>query len=70
MYPGSVYPPGVAPSGQRRALGALFLVLAALFVGIAAAGTNAGVWPVAVAAAALAFWMLTMVARAWRRPGR
>ena len=57
------------PSGQRRALGALFLLLAALFGGIAAAGTNAGVWPVAVAGGALALWMLTMVARAWRRSG-
>ena len=55
------------PSGQRRALGALFLALAAVFGGIAAAGTSAEVWPVAVAAGALALWMLTMVARAWRR---
>jgi hypothetical protein len=51
---------------QRRALGALFLVLAALFAGIAFAGTSAGVWPVAIAGAALALWMLTLVARAWR----
>ena len=55
------------PPAQRRALGALFLVLAALFAGIAAAGTSAGVWPIAVAGVALALWMLTMVARAWRR---
>ena len=51
---------------QRRALGALFLVLAVLFGGIAAAGAKAGVWPIAVAAGALALWMLTLVARAWR----
>jgi Flp pilus assembly protein TadB len=51
---------------QRRALGALFLVLAMLFAGIAVAGTGAGVWPVAVAGAALALWMLSLVARAWR----
>jgi len=51
---------------QRRALGALFLVLAALFAWIAFASTNAGVWPVAVAGAALALWMLSLVARAWR----
>jgi hypothetical protein len=51
---------------QRRALGALFLLLAALFGGIAVAGTNAGVWPVAIAGTALALWMLGMVARAWR----
>ena len=55
------------PPGQRRALGALFLVLAALFTGIAVASAGAGVWPIAVAGAALALWMLTMVARAWRR---
>jgi Flp pilus assembly protein TadB len=51
---------------QRRALGALFLVLSALFVGISVAGANAGVWPVAIAGAALALWMLGLVARAWR----
>jgi hypothetical protein len=51
---------------QRRALGALFFVLAVLFGGIAAAGAKAGVWPIAVAAGALALWMLTLVARAWR----
>jgi hypothetical protein len=56
----------VRAPAQRRALGALFLLLAALFGGIAVAGTNAGVWPVAIAGAALALWMLGMVARAWR----
>jgi hypothetical protein len=45
-----------APS-QRRALGALFLVLAALFVAIAVAAGGAGVWPVALAGAALALWL-------------
>jgi hypothetical protein len=38
-----------------------------MFAGIAAAGATAGVWPIAVAGGALALWMLTMVARAWRR---
>jgi Flp pilus assembly protein TadB len=57
----------VRPPGHRRALGALFLVLSTLFIGIAVAGAGAGVWPVAVAGGALALWMLTMVARAWRR---
>ncbi len=66
VYPGRVYAPGVPRLAQRRALGALFLVLTFLFAGIAAAGTSAGVWPVAVAAAALALWMLGMVVRAWR----
>jgi Flp pilus assembly protein TadB len=56
----------VRPQAHRRALGALFLVLAALFAGIAVAGTNAGVWPVAIAGAALAVWMIGLVARAWR----
>jgi Flp pilus assembly protein TadB len=56
----------VRPQAQRRALGALFLVLAALFAGIAVAGTSAGVWPVAIAGAALAVWMIGLVARAWR----
>ena len=54
-----------APS-QRRALGALFLVLAALFAGIAAAGATARVWVVGVAAAVLAVWMLGLSLRAWR----
>jgi hypothetical protein len=52
--------------GQRRALGALFLVLTALFAGIALAGADGGVWPVAVAGGALALWMLSLVVRAWR----
>jgi hypothetical protein len=54
-----------APS-QRRALGALFFVLAALFAGIAVASVKAGVWPIAVAAAALAAWMLGFSLRAWK----
>ena len=56
----------MAQRGHRRALGALFLLLAALFAGIAFAGAGAGVWPVTVAGAALAVWMLGLVARAWR----
>jgi hypothetical protein len=56
-----------APS-QRRALGVLFLVLTAGFAFVAVAALAAGVWPVGVAAAALAAWLSTM---AWRglRPG-
>jgi hypothetical protein len=63
-----------APS-QRRALGALFLVLAALFGGVAfmaaqAARDRAGLWVVAFAAAALGAWLLSLSARALRRtPG-
>jgi hypothetical protein len=52
-----------APS-QRRALGALFLVLFLFFAGIAAAAFEAGVWPVAAAAAALALWLSTLAGRA------
>jgi hypothetical protein len=54
-----------APS-QRHALGALFLVLAALFAGITVSAVSAGVWVVAIAGAALALWLMSMAARAWR----
>ena len=58
-----------APS-QRRALGALFLVLAAAFAGIAVTAAGAGVWIVAVAAGVLAAWLVGMSGRALRRtPG-
>ena len=58
-----------APS-QRRALGALFLVLACAFAGIAFAAATAHVWVVAAAAAVLALWLLTFAARGLRRtPG-
>jgi heme O synthase-like polyprenyltransferase len=55
-----------APS-QRRALGALFLVLACAFAGIAVAAFGARVWVVAVAAAVLGAWMLGFAVRALRR---
>jgi hypothetical protein len=45
-----------APS-QRRALGALFVFLTALFAVIAVAAIDARVWVVGVAAAALALWV-------------
>ena len=51
--------------GQRRALGALFFVLACVFGGFAVAATRGGPWPVAVAAGALALWMLGLSLRAW-----
>jgi hypothetical protein len=51
-----------APS-QRRALGALFVFLAALFAGIAIASIGAGVWVVSIASGALALWLLGL---AWR----
>ena len=55
-----------APS-QRRALGALFILLAALFAGITAAAFAARVWPIAVAAAVLTAWVAGMAVRALRR---
>ena len=59
-----------APS-NRSALGALFLVLASAFAGIAvAAGWGAGAelrrWVVVVAAAALALWLASLAFRALR----
>jgi hypothetical protein len=52
-----------APS-QRRALGALFLVLCIFFAGITAAAFDAGVWPIALASAAIALWLSTLAGRA------
>jgi hypothetical protein len=55
-----------APS-HRSALGALFLVLAAAFGGVAFAAASAGDatgWVIAVAAAALGFWLLGLSGRA------
>ncbi len=54
-----------APS-QRSALGALFLLLAALFAGIAVAAAGADVWVIAIAGAALALWLLGLSVRAFR----
>ena len=42
---------------SRRALGTLFLFLAVVFAGIAYAAIVAGVWVIAVAGIALAFWI-------------
>jgi len=58
-------------TGQRRALGALFALLALGFAGIAvtAAGSDAGTGRrvvVAVAAGALAVWLLGLCAKALR----
>jgi hypothetical protein len=58
-------------SPQRRALGALFLFLAAAFAGIAyaaarAASDHAGLWAVATAAVALALWLAGLAFRALR----
>ncbi|MBA2360348.1 MAG: hypothetical protein H0V79_05305 [Actinobacteria bacterium] len=62
----------MAGAGQRRVQGAFFLLLAVFFAGIAAAGGAAardgepGLWVVAVAAAAIAFWFLGVAAKAFR----
>jgi hypothetical protein len=59
-----------APS-QRPALGALFLVLAAMFAGISiAAGSAArdqpGLWLVTAAAGVIALWLASLSLRAFR----
>jgi hypothetical protein len=58
----------VAAPSQRRALGALFLLLAVAFAGVAAAAivARAGVrsWVIGLAAAALALWLLGLAVRA------
>jgi hypothetical protein len=56
----------VAAPAQRRALGALFAVLALAFGGIAAAAGAAGQWVILVASAALALWMAGLALRALR----
>jgi hypothetical protein len=53
---------------QGRALGALFLIIAAVFAGVTIAAFTSGPWPVGLAAAALTLWMLDLMRRAWRRP--
>jgi len=51
---------------QRRALGLLFLVLAACFAGIAVAAARAGVWVIALAGAALGIWLGSQAIRGLR----
>ena len=57
----------MAAPAQRRALGLLFVLLTAVFVGVAVAGGAAGQWVIAAAAAALAFWMAGLALRGLRR---
>jgi hypothetical protein len=57
--------------GQRRALGALFALLAIAFAGVAYAALSSDAGQarrivIAAAAAALAVWLATMAARALR----
>jgi hypothetical protein len=57
----------LAASAQRRALGVLFVVLAAVFAVLAVAAGAAGQWVIAAAAAVLAFWMAGLALRGLRR---
>jgi hypothetical protein len=60
-------------ASQRRALGALFLVLAIFFAGIAFAAFAAedrAVWVIGAAAGALALWMAGLSVRNLRRRAR
>jgi hypothetical protein len=56
----------MACPSQKRALGALFLLLTAMMAGIAYAAYRADQWVIVVAAAVLAAWMATLVVRSWR----
>jgi membrane protein YdbS with pleckstrin-like domain len=56
----------MAASPQRRALGALFLLLAIAFAGIAFAAGTAQEWIIVGAAAAIALWMVGLAARGLR----
>jgi tellurite resistance protein TehA-like permease len=63
----------VAPPQPRPALGALFLLLAIGFAGIAAAAAEAvdtqlGLLVVVIAAAVIALWFLTLAIRNLRKP--
>ncbi len=51
---------------HRHALGALFLVLALAFAGIAFAAGTAAQWIIVGAAAALGLWLAGLAARALR----
>ena len=58
----------MAASRQRNALGALFLLIAAAFAGIAFAAAKAGggAWVIAGAAGVLALWMFGLAGRGLR----
>jgi lipopolysaccharide export LptBFGC system permease protein LptF len=65
----------MAPPPARPALGALFLVLAILFGGIAAASAEAvdeepGVIVVTIAAGAIGLWLLTLAVRNLKKTSR
>ena len=56
----------MAASPQRRALGALFLLLAVAFAGIAFAAVTAKEWIIVAAAAVIALWMAGLATRGLR----
>jgi hypothetical protein len=56
----------MAASPQRRALGALFLLLAIAFAGIAFAAGAAREWIIVGAAAAISLWMVGLAVRGLR----
>jgi Na+-transporting NADH:ubiquinone oxidoreductase subunit NqrE len=61
----------VAAPSQRKALGALFALIAVFFVGITvtafdAARDQSWIWVIVFAAGALALWMASMAFRALR----
>jgi len=56
----------MAAPTQRRALGALFLVLALALGGVAAGSAIAGRWVIAAAAAALAAWLASLALQGLR----
>ena len=65
----------MAPPSPRPALGALFLVLAVAFAGIAAAAaeavdSNHGLVVVVAAAGVIALWFLALSVRNLRKPQR
>jgi hypothetical protein len=65
VYPGPLSKLArVRVPSQRPALGALFLILCSIFVGIAVAAFAAEAWVIALAAAVLGLWLLTMAGRA------
>ena len=54
----------MAAATHRRALGALFLLLALGFGGVAWAAGVAGEWVIVVAAAAMGLWLASLAFRA------
>jgi len=66
VYPRPEYAQAVRAPTQRRALGALFLLLALAFGGIAFAAGAAEEWIIVGAAAAIALWLAAMAFRGLR----